>query len=774
MDPTERDEKINAAGPENLARLENNLLRNRAAMQHLRDRGISSDTVRKFHLGIKEPYTRKTDGETVSGVLCYPALSASAEPLGRYGCCNIPGVTRNPEPQGYWSRGRPRTYHSGEVAGKASILLVETCEDLWVLDQRLSSSQLLRNIILVTSTHARAIPAEWNIPSFWASWEKIYIAYGSGPAADSLASQIERRAGRQILRVSVPEGEGGNWADFFLAGGTAERFEELLRRAHQSPGTPQPPTEVLESPGESAAEPVNINGAFVNGHLYYPFTVERREVEKTQTRGGESSERVVTSYVTRVVRSDGAVLDVVRLPAPRGTPRERQVLALTDLTRVERAPQISHYMTWRLESIQEFVAAAARGEPPRHRPLKELVSSAADHMRSSVWLPYGHDYTLIALYAAMSYVYQVFDSVPLLMVTGEKGSGKSELGDAIAGVSCNATVVGQSSVAGVVRLLNETRGLVVLDDLESVGRGPEGSAFGDINQMLKQSYKKRTGRRAVTGKNGKTMIFDFYGPKVINNTKGVDEILGSRMLHVRTRKATAVLLSGLSPGGLEPQEAVGLRNELHVWAMGNARALREQYLRLAGRRSDRREEIFAPLRAIALLADDPTLMDTLDEALARQGQRQEEICDPADLLMEAVNECIRRGAVRKISSAQLRLELTLIGNRNSSAESSVEAPVWLEPEWVGLKVRSLGLRTAGKVVRIRLFGIVTRVYELQPSYVDEVITRLSDTGRAMTAQTDPLAFCERRSCRACPYDPVCAQTIPDLKKYKEKRVGGTH
>lgn len=774
MDPTERDEKINAAGPENLARLENNLLRNRAAMQYLRDRGISSDTVRKFHLGIKEPYTRKADGETVSNVLCYPVLSTSGEPLGRYGYCNITGVTRSPEPEGYWSRGRPRTYHSGDVAGKASILIVETCEDLWVLHQHLSSSLLLRSIILVTSTHARATPDEWNIPSFWVTWEKIYLGYDRGPAADRLASEIERRTGRKVLRVSVPEGAGGNWADFFLAGGTAERFEELFRRAHRGAGSPQPPTELLGSPGESLAEPVNINGAFVNGHLYYPFTVERREVEKTRSRGGESAERVVTSYVTRVVRSDGAVLDVVRLPAPRGTPRERQVLALTDLTRVERVPQISHYMTWRLDSIQEFVAAAESGEPPQYRPLGELVGRVAEHMRSSVWLPHGHDYTLIALYAAMSYVYQVFDSVPLLMVTGEKGSGKSELGDAIAGVSCNATVVGQSSVAGVVRLLNETRGLVVLDDLESVGRGPEGSAFGDINQMLKQSYKKRTGRRAVTGKSGKTMIFDFYGPKVINNTKGVDDVLGSRMLHIRTRKATAALLSGLSSEGLEPQEAVRLRNELHVWAMANACALREQYLRLDARRSDRREEIFAPLRAIALLADDHSLTDTLEEALGRQGQRQEEICEPADMLMEAVNECIRRGAVRKISSIQLRLELTLVSSRHTCTESSSEAPVWLEPEWVGLKLRSLGLRTTGKVSRIRLFGIVTRIYEIQPSYIDAVITRLEKAGQAMTARYDPLAFCERQSCHACPYDLICVQTIPDLKKSKEKRPGSTN
>ena len=301
----------------------------------------------------------------------------------------------------------------------------------------------------------------------------------------------------------------------------------------------------------------------------------------------------MASYVTKVLRSDGAVLEVVRLAAPRGTPRDSQVLALTDGTRLEREPQFSHYATWQLGSIQSFITAMQSRESAPHRPLGEILRDVVDHLRRSVWLPFEGYYALLAVYSAMSFVYQVFDAIPLLIVRGDKGTGKSELGEAVSKVSCNAVVIGQGSPAGVVRLMNEARGLVVLDDLESVGRAFEDISFGDISQMLKLSYKKATGRKAITDKNGRTTIFDFYGPKVINNTRGVDPILGSRMLYVHTRRIPDALRRSLTLTGSESEDLTRLRNELHIWGMATASRVHTHYARLVGLRGDRQAEIAA-------------------------------------------------------------------------------------------------------------------------------------------------------------------------------------
>jgi hypothetical protein len=447
---------------------------------------------------------------------------------------------------------------------------------------------------------------------------------------------------------------GSSWVEYFLSGGTAVSFIELQKTAPVLSCPAPRDAGSLEQVGDFAVKPANINGAFVNGYLYYPFTVERREMEKTERGGGDATRRVVTSYVTKVVRSDGAVLDVTKLASPRGTPRERQVLALTDGTRIEKEPQISHYATWQLESIQSFIRALQGNRLAPHRPLNELLVELVGHLRRSVWLPYENDYVVLALYAAMSFVYQVFDAIPLLMIRGEKGTGKSELGDAIAKVSCNATVIGQGSAAGVIRLLNEARGLVVLDDLESVGRAMEMTSFGDINQMLKLSYKKGTGRKAITDKSGKTTVFDFYGPKIINNTRGVDPILGSRMLHVQTRRIPDAARLDAPLTGSEADELAQLRDELHTWGMANAKLVYEHYMCLADHKGGRQHEIVAPLRAIARVSGEENIQASLEEAVERQFARRRKIENPVDLIKEAIDNCIRRGRPSSFQPPSLR------------------------------------------------------------------------------------------------------------------------
>jgi hypothetical protein len=443
------------------------------------------------------------------------------------------------------------------------------------------------------------------------------------------------------------------------------------------------------------------------------------------------------------------------------------VLALTDGTRIEREPQPNHYATWQLASLQGFIRAMQSGQSPPHRPLGELLRDVLTHLKHSVWLPYEEDYIILALYVAMSFVYQVFDAIPLVIISGEKGTGKSELGDAVAKVAFNATIIGQGSAAGLVRLLNEARGLVVLDDLESVGRSLGDASFSDLNQMLKLSYKKQTGRKAITDKSGKTTIFDFYGPKVINNTRGVDSVLGSRMVHVRTRRMPEAVRQAARITGSDPGRLVSLRNELHVWGMANARPVHERYLSLMGRKGDRCDEISATLRAIAEMAEDDTFSSVLELALARQPARRARVDDPVALLKEAVYNCVRQGAVRELSASQLSLELRLIADQSLPQDLAEQSQAWRQPEWIGHQLRALEIRDAGKKVsRVRLYGVITRVYELRAGYVESVVDDLIAADVPVPVSKEPLAFCEQTTCGKCPYNLICEATVRGLQSAK--------
>lgn len=761
------------AGPENLGRLQSNLWRNSAATQYLLGRGLSAETIRKFHLDMKEPYRRKSDGLTVSGVLCYPLISQHGEPLGRYGYYAIPGVTENPPDSDGWGPGKTATYYSGDVAGKTTLLVADSCRELWVLDQHLEGTELERSVVIIAPSHGSSLPDEWKTSEFWASWAKVIFVHSDAARHAQTTRVLIRHCGREVFRVRVPDNMGHCWAEFFLAGGTAERFIELLKTAPAFSDPPPMNNGHLETAGDFGVNTVNINGAFVNGHLYYPFTIERREVEKVErVRGGGREGLLVASYVTKIVRSDGAVLDIVKLAAPRGTPRERQVLALTDGTRIEREPQFSHYATWQFDSIRAFITAAQANRPAPHRPLKELIAEVVAHLRRSVWLPYEDDYTVLALYAAMSFVYQVFDAIPLLIVRGEKGTGKSELGDAISKVSCNATVIGQGSSAGVVRLLNEARGLVVLDDLESVGRAFETASFGDISQMLKLSYKKRTGRKAITDKSGKTTIFDFYGPKVVNNTRGVDPILGSRMLHIQTRRIPDAAHQDVTLTGSEPDELMQLRDELHVWGMASASLVYEHYVRLVDHKGGRRNEIVAPLRAIAQVAGEEKIQASLEAAVERQFTKRRVIESPADLLKEAVDNCIRRGMTVQISAAQINLELRLLAEESPTFQSADTTAVWQRPEWIGHQLRALQICDPQlKSGRARLYGVITRLYRLRSDYVLRITEGLTGRDQGVVQPRAAFDFCERNTCVECPYEKICPTTVSGLKAGKLQNRG---
>lgn len=86
----------------------------------------------------------------------------------------------------------------------------------------------------------------------------------------------------------------------------------------------------------------------------------------------------------------------------------------------------------------------------------------------------------------MSYCYNGFDAIPMLLLNGEKGSGKSTLAEGLADLSFNGHMLGGGSEKAFVRFVDQGRGLLVLDDLETVGRrGNDDSGYGDINATPK-------------------------------------------------------------------------------------------------------------------------------------------------------------------------------------------------------------------------------------------------------------------------------------------------
>lgn len=483
------------ASSEAMAVYQKRLRENKSAMDYLSARGLAPETIEHFRLGISKPYTGKDDVRT-DNCLVFPLFNRRGEPVKKNAYYNIPGVSENPKDQNGWMAGAVTSYFAGNPKAN-SLFVCEGAKDLWILWQQIQGSPLEEELLLVTSTHGTSIPAEWQDEAFWQGFGQVYLGQDTDAAGERIIVKLVGMMGRDAARVRVPTVLGKDWTDFFQNGGTVADLQELLS------GAPQATVPVVEGDdreqlGLVSYKPVDINGSFHDGHLHYTIRALHRKRAKQKNEDGSVDEVIQEALQTVVVRSDGAILTAMLQPTIKGAHHSQQVLRLTDGTLIAKMPAPSPYASWSWPSIWRFHEAKTSGGRINLRPLPLLVREVQDYLKNQVWLPHIDDYAILALGVVATYVQTVFDAVPLFLVNGPKGSGKTELGRAMKDVCANATMIGQGSAATIARLIDMTRGFVVLDDLESIGMGKVDAQFSELIQALKLSYKKSTASKVWT------------------------------------------------------------------------------------------------------------------------------------------------------------------------------------------------------------------------------------------------------------------------------------
>ena len=551
----------------NARRLRANLVRNEPAMRALAALGIEPALVARAGLGMKESSVTAA-GLDVSGVVTYPLDLVGARR--RYGYVALPGITVNPDHPVAWSPGDARPV----AFGTAGTLLV-VANPFALLQARSVIEARGVACAAVASSQPDRIPAEWYVPSYWARWERVILDHSLPPTvkagiAEVAGRPLEVAAGVVLdLRSSPPASALEEWLDC------------LLEQARPLAVEVSPDDHPGGGIGDFEATAISLHGGVADGRMYYPFMVERR---REAGRGGMMG----CSYETMVLRSDGGVVEARTLPAPAGTPASQRVHCLTDGTRIAAPPVQSRHATWSFGSIQRFIADRAACNDPVRRPASEIMVDIHDLLASRVSLPDPSDFWVAASFAMLTHMFRLFPAIPLLLIEGPRASGKSELASAIASVGFNAVTMGQGSAAALVRVSQECGGLVVLDDVEGLSAG--GTGFGELSQCLKVGYRASTARKPITLGSGRVGTFDFYGPRVLTCTRGVEPILGSRCVSIHTVASDAVV-SGSAP---DPES---LRDELHALGMTSTAVVTDAFIAHSG--AGRADEIWAPLLAIA-------------------------------------------------------------------------------------------------------------------------------------------------------------------------------
>lgn len=522
------------------------------------------------------------------------------------------------------------------------------------------------------------------------------------------------------------------------------RLEKLS--GNHLPCEPEPMEPAQVQPTRAAYAPVDLGSTFLRGCLYYSVQTlvsTPHVVDGVAQTGSESIDVVV-------VRSDRTLLNVIEAKPTKG--RQSHICRLTDGTLLQKPPVAGFQSTWSWDSIQSYLANDYTPQSLRH-----LARRVYQHLHAKVWLPDPDDYWVLTFSCITSYVQAIFDAVPLILLNGEGGTGKSDLGKAMTDVSCNAVMIGKTSPSSMIRLMDEAKGLVVIDDLESIGARASGAgreSFSEMVQVLKVSYKKASANKVITNDRKKTEIVNFFGVKIVSNTTGVDRILGTRMIQISTKLIPKDQLDPfLARNELSSDELHTLRNDLHCWAFDHVNDVSNSYRDLFGTSADREQEIAAPLRVLAKLSGLVDAQQAIERSLEKQTERKITFRSATDALAHVIEQCARDGA-RTISVVEVMLRL-----RQAMGQKPIKAKplVWMKPEWVSKKLRELGWVSAS-AGRKNLYGYQMRILGISEEKRVEV--------GALTKEAKSYdAFC--KGCLECPFRNYGCEIMP----YRVKREG---
>ena len=652
-----------------------------------RELGLSREELEAEGFGLDLEYRSAVDGRRSGPWVTLPARDEGGRALRSLCKIAVPGVTAGAE-AGWWKPGECLTFHL-RPRRFPTVLVVELL-DLCSLAARGPALQL----DIAASTDAARWPLEWSDPAFWRQWSKIILALPEETLPAGMRRALSAMPASSIRSPPAADADVAPLRFRLRGGSSLARVLEDHR-----------PRIIVAAAGPRAAvyRPLDLNKGFEDGRLHYLF--EAVVGTAGPQRGAPETQRLQTM----VVRSDGKLLAVEEVPAPPGTPVSKRLWRLSDGTIVDGAPKAPTFPSWSWAGIDGFLADPRQDTPRLGKLLNEVERALARY----VWLPESEDFALLALVVAASYVQAVFRALPLVLVTGGPGSGKSTLGILLAALGCNGTIVGQMSAPAAARVIHETGGLVVLDDLEGIASRSRRATFTELIQWLKVSYNKDTASKAWidAGRSMKTERLNGFGVKIVTNVGGADPILATRVFAVPAAAPPLGTPPCADLSTLDRSEIDALRDRLHLWAFQSVGEVAAAYQRvLAGNRRGRADEIAAPLRALASLAGDSHLADRLERAVHRGAS-------PA--AAPRAETLLRRAAVRlaaaghaEVTPAQVLLEMRRTLAETCGAERArVEVP---DPgsEWIGRELRTQRLVEAGATSRRRVRGANLRFTRL--------------------------------------------------------------
>lgn len=248
---------------------------------------------------------------------------------------------------------------------------------------------------------------------------------------------------------------------------------------------------------------------------------------------------------------------------------------------------------WSTEGIKRF------GKESKSVPPMELYAAIRKALTEYIEFQADHYYDLVTLWSIGTYFFPLFNSYPYLYVGGFKESGKTKLLTLCSCIAFNAVFSGSITTACLYRLIQSSRCTLVIDENEELADPQRNEEF---KRILRNGYKKGSSvvRSDMSTEDFTPRQYETYGPKILANIGGLDDVLGSRCISIPMEKSLnkEITKKEIDIDGSTWQNAKDL---LYPFVLKNWRLVRQSYSDLEDQHElyNREWELWKPILAMA-------------------------------------------------------------------------------------------------------------------------------------------------------------------------------
>jgi len=257
-------------------------------------------------------------------------------------------------------------------------------------------------------------------------------------------------------------------------------------------------------------------------------------------------------------------------------------------------------MTVADEAMRDLEAAGVV-EPDVSRLLVDLVA----YVKKFVIFQRDAEAVAVALWVVHTHAFEAADATPYIAVSSpEKESGKSKLLEALSLVVARPWDAITPSDATIFRKIDKDSPTLLLDEADTIFN-PRGE-FEQLRGILNAGFQrgKTIPRMIGEGKNLRVYDFKTFSPKALAGIGKLPDTIAGRSIPVRLqRKADDEHVERFRVRLARP-DATKLRDAAGTWAGAHLDELRDAWPKLPDELSDRQQDIWEPLLAIADKASD--------------------------------------------------------------------------------------------------------------------------------------------------------------------------